>query len=86
MPLGDLPAGEPSIEACAQRLSAAGLRAAAVDVTSPDVIHSPFRVARALGTDMQPIHFGERFRRLGNPRLTELLGGRELNPHPHPVA
>ncbi|HEX4961192.1 MAG TPA: TOMM precursor leader peptide-binding protein [Thermoanaerobaculia bacterium] len=86
VPLGDLPVRETSIEACVQQLSAAGLRAAAVDVTSPDVVHSPFRVARALGTDIQPIHFGERFRRLGNPRLTELLGGRELNPHPHPVA
>jgi ribosomal protein S12 methylthiotransferase accessory factor len=86
VPLGDLPVGELSIEACVQQLSTAGLRAAIVDVTSPDVVHSPFRVARALGTDMQPIHFGERFRRLGNPRLTELLGGRELNPHPHPVA
>ncbi len=86
VPLGDLPVGELSIDACVQQLSTAGLRTAIVDVTSPDVLHSPFRVARALGTDMQPIHFGERFRRLGNPRLTELLGGRELNPHPHPVA
>jgi ribosomal protein S12 methylthiotransferase accessory factor len=87
IPLGDLPVpAEISIDSCVERLAATGLRAAAVDVTSPDVAQSPFRVARALGTDMQPIHFGERFRRLGNPRLHELLAGRELNPHPHPVA
>jgi ribosomal protein S12 methylthiotransferase accessory factor len=86
IPLGDLPVGEATADFCVERLAAAGLRAAIVDVTSPDVAQSPFRVARALGTDLQPIHFGERFRRLGNPRLTELLGGRELNPHPHPVA
>lgn len=85
--LGDLPAGDPpSLEQCAERLAAAGLRVAAVDVTSPDVALGPFRVARALGTDMQPIHFGERYRRLANPRLTALLAGRELNPDPHPLA
>jgi ribosomal protein S12 methylthiotransferase accessory factor len=43
-------------------------------------------VARALGTDMQPIHFGERFRRMANPRLQAHLTARGVNPHPHPVA
>jgi ribosomal protein S12 methylthiotransferase accessory factor len=52
---------------------AAGLRIAVVDVTSPDVALSPFRVARAVSPDLQPISYGygfdrppvERIRRLG---------------------
>jgi ribosomal protein S12 methylthiotransferase accessory factor len=83
----DLPAcDDVSVAACAARLDKAGVRVAVVDVTSPDLIESPFRVARAIGLDVQPIHFGERFRRLANPRLTKLSGGRPLNPHPHPLA
>jgi ribosomal protein S12 methylthiotransferase accessory factor len=87
VPLADLPRAEGEAAAIvAERLRAAGLRVAIADVTAPDVAHSPFRVARALGTDMQPIHFGERLRRLANPRLWALLGGRAINPNPHPVA
>ncbi|HKH50047.1 MAG TPA: TOMM precursor leader peptide-binding protein [Thermoanaerobaculia bacterium] len=87
VPIGDLPAGDPpTLEICAERLAAAGLRVAAVDVTSPDVALGPFRVARVLGTDMQPIHFGERYRRLANPRLEQVLAGRPINPDPHPLA
>jgi ribosomal protein S12 methylthiotransferase accessory factor len=71
---------------CAERLAKGGLSVAIVDVTSPDVAGSPFRVARALGMDMQPIHFGHRFARLANPRLKSFLGNRALNPHPHPIA
>ena len=77
---------EPLAASCAQLLTRAGVRVAIVDVTSPDVALSPFRVARAIGTDMQPIHFGHCFQRLGNPRLKKLLGGRSLNPNPHPIA
>jgi ribosomal protein S12 methylthiotransferase accessory factor len=85
--LADLPiAPPPTAAGCAERLSAAGLRVAIADVTSPDVAASPFRVARALGTNMQPIHFGERFRRLANPRLQAHLTARGVNPDPHPVA
>ncbi|HEV7506276.1 MAG TPA: TOMM precursor leader peptide-binding protein [Thermoanaerobaculia bacterium] len=80
------PAPSPTAASCAERLSAAGLRVAIADVTSPDVTASPFRVARALGTNMQPIHFGERFRRLANPRLQAHLTSRGVNPDPHPVA
>jgi ribosomal protein S12 methylthiotransferase accessory factor len=80
------PAPPPTAASCAERLSAAGLRVAIADVTSPDVTASPFRVARALGTNMQPIHFGERFRRLANPRLQAHLTARGVNPNPHPVA
>jgi ribosomal protein S12 methylthiotransferase accessory factor len=80
------PCGEVSIAACAARLEQAGIKVAIVDVTSPDLLESPFRVARAIGLDVQPIHFGERHRRLANPRLTKHSGGRPLNPHPHPLA
>ncbi|HEY0157551.1 MAG TPA: TOMM precursor leader peptide-binding protein [Thermoanaerobaculia bacterium] len=83
----DLPAvDEVSVAACAARLEKAGVRVAVVDVTSPDLRESPFRVARAIGLDVQPIHFGERFRRLVSPRLEKHSGGRPLNPHPHPLA
>jgi ribosomal protein S12 methylthiotransferase accessory factor len=84
--LGDLP--EPkmvSLEACVEQVSAAGLRVAVADVTSPDVATGPFRVARALGTHMQPIDFGFKLRRLANPRLKAMLTV-PLNPYPHPLA
>jgi len=84
--MNDLPESpQASLNECALRLSSVGLRAAIVDVTSPDVATGPFRVARALGTNMQPIHFGHRLARLGNPRLQSLLAG-QPNPDPHPVA
>ena len=54
--------GEP-LAACRERLDRAGVRVAIADVTAPDVAESPFRVARAIGTDMQPIHFGFALRR-----------------------
>jgi ribosomal protein S12 methylthiotransferase accessory factor len=53
-------------------------------VTAPDVRLGPFRVARALGTYVQPIDFGYRNRRLANPRLTRRGG--VINPDPHPLA
>jgi ribosomal protein S12 methylthiotransferase accessory factor len=77
---------EVSVAACAARLEQAGVRVAMVDVTSPDLRQSPFRVARAIGLDVQPIHFGERFRRLVSARLDRHSGGRPLNPDPHPLA
>jgi len=85
--LADLEAKvEPTVESCRASLEAGGFKIAVVDVTSPDVAQSPFRVARAVGLDVQPIHFGEHLRRLTNPRLVKLLDGRAPNPHPHPVA
>ena len=85
--LRDLAApAEVSAAACAARLEQAGVRVAMVDVTSPDLRETPFRVARAVGLDVQPIHFGERYRRLRNARLDRHSGGRPLNPHPHPLA
>jgi ribosomal protein S12 methylthiotransferase accessory factor len=68
------------------RLLAAGVDVAIVDVTAPDVALSPFRVARAVGVNMQPIHFGEQFKRVDNPRLRKLLNGRPVNMQPHPIA
>lgn len=69
-----------------QRLDDAGVEVAIVDVTSPDMALSPFRVARAIGVNMQPIHFGEQFKRVDNPRLRKLLQGRPVNNEPHPIA
>jgi ribosomal protein S12 methylthiotransferase accessory factor len=85
--LRDLPAaGDVSPAAVRARLDAAGVQVAVVDVTSPDLRGTPFRVARAVGLDVQPIHFGERFRRLMSARLEKHSGGRPLNFHPHPLA
>lgn len=70
---------------CAAILAAEGVRVAIVDVTSPDVASSPFRVARALGENLQPIHFGHRLAQLANPRLARRAAD-GFNPHPHPLA
>lgn len=68
------------------RVTNAGVDIAIVDVTSPDVQLSPFKVARAVGIHMQPIHFGEQFKRIDNPRLRKLLKGKAVNSNPHPIA
>jgi ribosomal protein S12 methylthiotransferase accessory factor len=74
---------EAKLTACVSSLAEVGVRAAAVDVTPPDIRLSPIRVVRAFGTYMQPIHFGSVNRRLKNPRLECLLwNGVEINPHP----
>ncbi|WP_437478930.1 TOMM precursor leader peptide-binding protein [Sorangium sp. So ce1014] len=76
---------EVSLSELARRVEAAGLRIAIVDVTSPDLAPTPFRVARALGPDFQQIHFGHERARLGNPRL-RAMAPRGINPDPHPMA
>ncbi|CAM4233998.1 TOMM precursor leader peptide-binding protein [Pseudoalteromonas maricaloris] len=79
----------PTLEGAAdlrQRITKAGVDIAIVDVTASDVALSPFRVARAVGVNMQPIHFGEQFKRIDNPRLHKLLAGRAVNLYPHPIA
>jgi ribosomal protein S12 methylthiotransferase accessory factor len=74
---------QPTLSSCVESLNSIGVRAAAVDVTSPDVALAPIRVVRAFGTFMQPIHFGYSNRRLANPRLDALLtGAPEREPHP----
>jgi ribosomal protein S12 methylthiotransferase accessory factor len=72
------------IEACTAALADGGFRIAVADVTSPDIRLGPFRVARAIGTHLQPIDFGYRNRRLANPRLW--ANGIAINPNPHPLA
>ncbi|APV52524.1 hypothetical protein BWI17_18270 [Betaproteobacteria bacterium GR16-43] len=69
------------MQACVAALAAAGTRVAVADVTSPDIRQTPFRVARALGTYLQPIDFGHGQRRLANPRLAA-----RINSNPHPLA
>jgi ribosomal protein S12 methylthiotransferase accessory factor len=76
---------QPTLSSCVQSLGNIGVRAAVVDVTSPDVALAPIRVVRAFGTYMQPIHFGYANRRLANPRLEALLTG-PAETEPHPIA
>jgi ribosomal protein S12 methylthiotransferase accessory factor len=85
VPLADLarPAAI-SPQACSTALSRAGVRVAIVDVTAPDVARGPYRVARALGVGLQPIHYGAGLERTDNPRLRMLLDG-AINPDPHPI-
>ena len=84
-PPRDTPDDAPDEAWLAERLAGDGLRVAVVDVTAPDVATGPFRVARALGEDTQPIHFGHALAQLANPRLVR-RARRGLNPHPHPLA
>lgn len=73
--LGDLPRRRPSrpLAHCAAALARTGIRVAVVDVTSSDLATGPFRVARAVSPDLQPITYGfgldrvpvARIRRLG---------------------
>jgi len=74
-----------SLTECVRRLTEVGARVAAVDVTSPDVAGSPFRVVRALGVNLQPIDFGFDRRRRICQRLESMLTC-GVNPHPHPLA
>jgi ribosomal protein S12 methylthiotransferase accessory factor len=68
------------------RLQEAGVRVAVKDLTPADVrAASPFRIVRALGTTLQPIHFGFGLSRSASPRLRRCARN-GLNPHPHPLA
>jgi ribosomal protein S12 methylthiotransferase accessory factor len=68
------------------RLQDAGVRVAIKDLTPPDVrAESPFRIVRALGTSLQPIHFGFGLSRSASPRLRRWARN-GLNSHPHPLA
>lgn len=82
--------------ALAEAIRSSGERALAIELTTPDLEGFPIHVARAIVTQMQPIHFGHSSARLGGRRLFELpvkLGllsrprtEDELNPCPHPLA
>jgi len=76
---------EPSLKACVARLSACGIRTAAVDVTTPDLALAGLSVVRAFGTYAQPIHFGFGYERRNNPRLQAMLNG-PIQTMPHPIA
>jgi ribosomal protein S12 methylthiotransferase accessory factor len=70
--------------AFASALASSGVRVACVDVTSPDVALSPFRVARAVSPDLQPISYGYGFDRVPVKRLR----ARVIEPAPsriHPI-
>jgi ribosomal protein S12 methylthiotransferase accessory factor len=71
-----------SLATCVVSLARAGIRAAAVDVTPPDIALAPLRVVRAFGTYMQPIHFGMGRQRPANPRLGRRYEAIETMPHP----
>jgi ribosomal protein S12 methylthiotransferase accessory factor len=79
------PGRPPTWEGLSESLAAEAVRVAVADVTSPDLRSSPFAVARALGTFLQPIDFGYALRRLASPRL-ERHAHAGINPDPHPVA
>jgi ribosomal protein S12 methylthiotransferase accessory factor len=82
---GEPPHREASLQLLVERLRDADLRIAVVDLTSPDLVATPFRVVRALGPELQQIHFGHALGRLGNPRLSA-MAPRGINPDPHPMA
>ena len=65
--------GARSLGACASRLEAGGVRVALVDVTAPDVMTGPFRVARAVSPDLQPISYGYGLERVPVARVRALV-------------
>jgi ribosomal protein S12 methylthiotransferase accessory factor len=74
-----------TLDSCIARLSAAAIRVAVVDLTTPDLKPSGLSVVRAFGTYLQPIHFGYGYERRDNPRLKDLSTA-TLNDFPHPMA
>lgn len=86
LPLGELErhAPPPSLDACRAVLAASGVRVALVDVTSPDVALGPFRVARAVSPDLQPLTYGWGCARQPVARV-RALGLRSDAPEIHPI-
>jgi ribosomal protein S12 methylthiotransferase accessory factor len=70
----DLPRIRPArpLQHCASALAASRIRVAVVDVTSADVATGPFRVARAVSSDLQPISFGYGMDRVPVARLRRI--------------
>jgi ribosomal protein S12 methylthiotransferase accessory factor len=77
-------AAERSLRACASSLAVAGVRVAVVDVTSPDVATSPFRVVRAVSPDLQPICYGYGLDRLPVAHIRPALAADAVPPI-HPI-
>lgn len=69
-----------TLAACVDALGAAGIRAAAVDVTPADIALTPYRVVRAVASGLQPIHFGYGMQRCG--RKGRAWNCRARRPHP----
>jgi ribosomal protein S12 methylthiotransferase accessory factor len=69
-----------------KRLQDAGVRVAIKNLTPTAVAaESPFCVVRALGTNLQPLHFGFGLARSASRRLRCVAKKQELNPVPHPL-
>ncbi|HEX8167899.1 MAG TPA: YcaO-like family protein [Beijerinckiaceae bacterium] len=83
-----------SLRTAVAALERAGLGAVAVDVTTPDINETGFKVVRAVVPGLQPLDNNHNTRYLGGRRLKEVpvtlglrdrpLSSRELNPYPHP--
>ena len=99
--LADLPdystdSVQSDLDRCVSSLKKSGCCVLYADLTTSDVMGYPIRVARAVATGLQPIHFGYGEERLGGTRLFELpqklglasrvLSESDLNPCPHPLA
>ncbi len=86
LPLVDFaqPAQVPSWGACREALAGCGVRVALVDVTSPDVALGPFRVARAVSPDLQPLTYGWGCAR-GLVARARAMGLRSDAPEIHPI-
>jgi ribosomal protein S12 methylthiotransferase accessory factor len=82
--LGDVAVPAPTPASCAAALARSGVRVAIVDVTSSDVAGSPFRVARALSSGLQPLSYGHGLGRLPVPRVRD-LGQAPGRPAIHPI-
>jgi ribosomal protein S12 methylthiotransferase accessory factor len=65
--------------------AAADVRIAIADVTTPDLLDSPFRVVRAIARGLQPIHYGAGMERALTPHVQTLLAGHPPNCAPAPV-
>jgi ribosomal protein S12 methylthiotransferase accessory factor len=84
------------LDHCVKTLQRCGSRVLYVDLSTSDVVDYGIHVARAIATQLQPIHFGWGEDRLGGTRLFELpqklglasssLTESDLNPCPHPLA
>jgi ribosomal protein S12 methylthiotransferase accessory factor len=74
-----------SLDFYLKKLQAAEVRVAIKNLTPPDVAaETPFRVVRALGTNLQAIHFGFGLTRAATRRL-QRLAKNGLNRRPHPL-
>ena len=77
-------APERTLANCASELDAAGVRVALVDVTSADIATGPFRVFRAVSSNLQPISYGYGFERSLVERL-RMLKVASKSPEIHPI-